>query len=279
MNNNQVLPTIAELANKTKASTTQVCLRVKDSTKEFFEQQAKTYSGSSESDSGSPNKVSANSLMTTLLDSYVEGYATQHANFQNLVNEMRTYLRHQARLSMRSSDDQLLYRIYRPGFKDGKSNPDYQFCLEDYDNITQLCNRYNRQRQGEWEDGYLHSQICYELHDDIGTEIHCVAPSDHDAEYYSEIDDNYHCQIAYVSIRKWLMVVSMVDAYVRKVKSLMSDERAGLTADALQKLVELINDTDLDPRPSQSTPEHCSQSELAFKLAEFLTNYMEQVYV
>lgn len=263
--NNPVLPTIAELANKTKVSTSQVCLRIKDSTKEFFERQAATYA-STDSESSSTNKISANSLMTTLLDSYAENYTLQHTNMQHSVEEMRKYLHHQAHLISRSTDDRLLYRIFKPGFKDGYGDTEFQFCLEDYNNINELCDRYHHLEQGVQDEGYINDNIYYEVNGGTRVEIHCVSPDIAEATYApSDKDEPYmYYGIVGVPISKWLICIAMIDAYIKKVKELTSDTNAGFSIDAMQELVTLINQT--------------SREDLAFKLADFLVDYMEQAY-
>ena len=105
---NWQMPSPAELAKRTKASTVMVSLRVKQETKNFFEAQALELSKTEEEEAGEKkNKVTSSSLMNSLLDAYADAYTRAQTE-----HPLATYLIEDARKLGRMSDVELLYRLY-----------------------------------------------------------------------------------------------------------------------------------------------------------------------
>lgn len=252
------LPTIDELAERGKGTTVTMSLRVKESTRAFFEEQARRVQGSMAGE-GEEKRMTASALINSLLDSYAESYAflKQDVQERRVIEKMRRSLENMVGVIRRADDDTLLRRVMQdPGSEDLRDN------LMDMSDIYSMpedaCADFALAKRGKAADGARALRYLFDNADMIACNVGLAGSKG--ARCVEE--DQWKT----VALRpdKWIVVVAMTDCFVRKLHRWCPDLEASLGLSMMQKLAELAAETD-------------DREELAKKLAEFYTDYTEQL--
>lgn len=258
------MPSPFELANKNKSTTVTMSLRIKQTTKDFFEQQAKIIADSeaSEGDKEKSSKTSASSLMNNLLDSYAESY-TQQAAEAPITTVLKPYLENMAKKILKMDDESLIFRAFR----DGHEAIQTIWSSQGYNNITKMLNDFTALVE-EYKDYSPYNGPLYPIVQSKTRDMEIGAVENDKKSYFLEDgDDEYYRYIVNVPAKKWPTVIAVVDAYVRKMQELTheNDEIFSFSAEKFKELVGLVDSTD-------------DKEELIKKLVKFFVNYAEQIY-
>lgn len=263
------MPSPFELANKNKSATVTMSLRIKQTTKDFFEQQAKIIADSeaNEGDKEKLSKTSASSLMNNLLDGYAESY-TQRVAEAPITTVLKPYLENMAKKILVMDNESLIFRAFRPG----KASILNFWEFENYSGVAQLLVDFKMISKKEHDEN-LHSNTNYPViqTDNRDIWVCCVGTNGDgmDAEFEMNVDDesDYYRYIISVVPEKWPTVIATVDSYVRKIQEMTGekDEDFSFSTERLKELVDVINSTD-------------DKEELVNKLIKFFVSYAEQVY-
>lgn len=260
------MPSPFELANKGKSATVTMSLRIKQTTKNFFDQQAKMIADGEEAESSKDDKeksgkTSASSLINTLLDWYAESYMQQAAKMP-VSTALRPYLEKMAEKVAVMDDESLIYRAFRSGREAAM-----KATLNDTDPVHVVCVWRDAVSGGDYSE-YEDVALCYPLMQS-GLDLNiCMIPADakNQKAYFTSIQDNWRYEVC-VEKAKWPIVVAMADSYVRKVKELtnQSEDEFSFSIDKFEDMVSVINSSD-------------NKKELVMNLAKFFADYAEQVY-
>ncbi len=268
----EAMPSPFELANKGKSATVTMSLRIKQTTKDFFDKQAKMIADGEEAESNKEDKdksgkTSASSLINTLLDWYAESYTQQVAKTP-ISTVLRPYLVKMAEKSAAMDDESLIYRAFRPGRKmiaELLPTIGYDSVA---DVVTDYKNTVDKYDRGIKTDYYPDYPV------QIGTcclEIFCEKEiaSGNSAEYYFELDlgDERETHLMRVVPEKWPIVAAMTDNYIRKIEELTgeNDDDFHFSTEKFKEMTDIVNSAE-------------DKKELAEKLARFFADYAEQVY-
>lgn len=252
------LPTIDELAERGKGTTVTMSLRVKESTRAFFDEQARRVQGGVAGE-GEEKRITASALINSLLDSYAENYAflTRDVQEQRAMEKMRRSLENMVGVIRRVDDETLLRRVMRDSeSEDLRDN--LVDMLDVYCVPEEACADFTLVKQGGAVEGAEALRYLFDDADMIVCSARLAGPKG--AKCVEE--DRWRT----VALRpdKWIVVVAMTDCFVRKLHRLCPDSEASLGVSMMQKLAELAAETD-------------DREELAKKLAEFYTDYTEQL--
>lgn len=251
------LPTVEVLAERTKATTVAMSLRVKETTKKFFERQAQRLQDGA-TEGGEEKRLTASALMNGLLDDYAENYETwtRGAEIDHSIDLMRRALQKMATTVARADDETLLRRVMRnPNSEELRDN--LMDILDYYMDMEAVYESFGILKRGEDFEG---TELRYLLDD--GDIIACDPGGA--GEKGATYDDDTDWQVVMLSPEKWIVVTAMTDCFVRKLHRLCPECSAALSSSMMQKLAELAAETD-------------DREELAKKLAEFYADYTEQI--
>jgi len=256
MSKNSVkMPTVESLMERSKPMTVTMSLRVKETTKDFFEQQAKRLSlGKDEGDKA----VTASTLVNALLDSYVENYGAIAQEEQSNSERMRNRLRKTAGIVTRMDDETLLRRVLRHS-----DSGDLRDNLMDIDDAYWVWNNeegpyvdFAKMKRGEAVDDPGMLRYLFDNADML------TCDADDAGEKGARCMEDDLWQKIVLTPEKWIVVVTMTDSFVRNLHRLCPECEASLSPSMIQKLTELAAETD-------------DRAELATKLAEFYGDYTE----
>lgn len=251
------LPTVEDLAERTKAATVTMSLRVKETTKKFFEWQAQRLQGGA-IEGGEEKRLTASALMNGLLDDYAENYETRTrgAGADRSIEMMWQALQKMARTVARADDEALLRRVMRNP-NSGELRDNLMEITNYYDDADAAYESFEIMKRGEDFEG---AELRYMLDD--GDIIVCDPSGS--GEEGAKYDDSLDWQVVTLSPEKWIVVVAMTDCFVRKLHGLCPECSASLSVNVMRKLARLAAETD-------------DRVELAKKVAGFYADYTEQL--
>lgn len=262
----EAMPSPFELADKGKSATVTMSLRIKQTTKDFFDEQAKAIADNEEVESNKDNKdksgkTSASSLINTLLDWYVESYTQQVAKTP-VSTVLRPYLETMAEKMAAMDDESLIYRAFRSGREAAMED-----ALIDTD-PKHIVRTWRDAVTGEHYSEYRDVLLSYPLmQSSLDLNIATIPIDTKDKRaYFANVADNWRYEVG-VEMVKWPIVAAMADNYVRKVKELtgQSEDEFSFSTEKFRELVNVVNSTN-------------DRKELAMNLAKFFADYAEQVY-
>ena len=260
------MPSPFELANENKNSTVTMSLRIKRTTKDFFEEQARLLSNDSDSEASEDSKekgskTTASFLMNSVLDKYAKFYI-QQAEKKPVTTVLRPYLEKMAAKVATMDGESLIHRMFRPG-----REATMKATFTDTD-PAHIIRTWRDTIDGEQNSEYEDAELRYPLMQsslDLDISALPAASKEQDASITS-VQDNWRYEIS-MGLAKWPIVAAMADSYARKIQELtgQTDEEFTFSADKFQEMVSVINSTD-------------DKKELATKLAEFFASYAEEIY-
>lgn len=270
------LPTPTELANMSKVKTVTMSLRIKETTKAFFDEQAATFSsdGSEAStdealaETGEESKapkarVTSSSLMNNLLDRYAESFSDQ-SPAEVAMRNLRSYLTGLAPKLAQTDDATLIKRIYRDNFYDeflfayGPEN----VIAENVVSAMALAVTPDCEVAKDVDRVYVTAEYC-----DSYSEI-VLSDSANNAyiEYPQDATDGKPIFNLIIPRDKAVLVMALVDAYNRKFTTYIKDsEIVRPSIPVTKKLIDAVNT-------------HDNHTQMALAIANILADYAEQIY-
>lgn len=259
-----------------KVKTVTMSLRIKETTKAFFDEQAATFSsdGSEAStdealaETGEESKapkarVTSSSLMNNLLDRYAESFSDQ-SPAEVAMRNLRSYLTGLAPKLAQTDDATLIKRIYRDNFYDeflfayGPEN----VIAENVVSAMALAVTPDCEVAKDVDRVYVTAEYC-----DSYSEI-VLSDSANNAyiEYPQDATDGKPIFNLIIPRDKAVLVMALVDAYNRKFTTYIKDsEIVRPSIPVTKKLIDAVNT-------------HDNHTQMALAIANILADYAEQIY-